>query len=862
MRPRPILRIALLTGLLLLAGVGAGSRAAAQEDSGAPVTESPEPQGEGAAAPSSDSSDAATDEESEESGPAAAPQEDVEVLLVTATKREESIQEVPVSVAALDSGFLADSGTTEFSQIQQYVPNLVINPVTDTRGTTIRIRGIGSTGTNSGIDPSVGVFIDGVYQGRAGMSVADLLDVERVEVLRGPQGTLYGKNTAAGAINVISRRPNYEWQADLEGVFGNYSNYETRASVNIPIVDQRIASRLSGYWVTRDGFDTRLNVDRDDPEIVVNEGDTNLTPKQLQPWFEDGRVNDANKWGVKGRFLFDVTDALSFLVTGDYSYEDTKCCVADIITFEGFPTLDNNLNFTRQPPVPPGPGLPTPLRAGGRRPTGTGIRLPPSGAFDNVLSADVDPGNKIEIGGVAVDAMWDLGDVPLIADSSLNLIGAWRTYSSDSIFDGDFSYYNAVKAFTETSLNQYSAELRLVSPSGGFVEYQLGFYFFHMSHDTLDRNGFQGDWTNLFTIFPPTVNFNDNTHETFSYAGFGQASLNLSDKWSLTGGLRVTYEEKTRVGSNRSSTKGIDIPPIIGPDINKDEERDVTNLSGKISLRYFATEDAMIYGSFSSGFKSGGFNQLRTKEGVEGEFDDEESLNFEIGTRTSWFDQRLTLNGTVFYTDYDQFQAQTFDGISIDVRNAGSLRSYGIEAELALEPADGLIFGSAIGWNVAEYTDFKQGEMTAEQRYFAALPGSPASCSGSDCVQDLTGEVLDNAPHWSVNAFGQYDFPLPSIPVNLFIRGEYTYTSGRYLAQDLDRNLFQPGTHVVNLRGGFKSDWQARQIGLSGWELIGWVRNLTDEGYNVIGFDVPTLNGFAGVNAPPRQYGVTVRLHF
>jgi iron complex outermembrane receptor protein len=645
-------------------------------------------------------------------------------------------------------------------------------------------------------------------------------------------------------------------------VFGNYSNYETRASVNIPIVDQRVASRLSGYWVTRDGFDTRLNVDRTDPEIVVTEADDPdmLTQKQLQPWFEDGAVNDANKWGVKGRFLFDFTEAFSFLVTGDYSYEDTKCCVADIVTFEGFPTLARNLNFPGWPPgAPDKVGLSTPLRSG---PTsGTGIRLPPDDPFDNIVSADQDPGNKIEIGGVSVDAAWDLGDVPLIADSSLNLIGAWRTYSSDSIFDGDFSYYNAVVAFTDTSLDQYSVELRLVSPSGGFVEYQAGFYFFHMSHDTLDRNGFEQDFSSLFPVFPPTENFNDNTHETFSYAGFGQATLDLHEKWKLSGGLRVTYEEKTRVGSNRSSNPGLDIPPILGPPIDKDQQRDVTNLSGKISIRYFPTEDAMIYGSFSSGFKSGGFNQLRTQVGVEGEFEDEESLNWEVGARTTWFDQLLTLNGTFFWTEYDNFQAQTFDGISIDVRNAGSLRSYGIEADFQLEPAAGLVLGSAVGWNVAEYTDFKNAEATAEQRFIAS-GGFPANCTGSDCVQDLTGEVLDNAPHWSVNAYGQYEYPLPSFPVSLFLRGEYTYTSGRYLAQDLDRNLFQPGTHVVNLRGGLKSDWQVRQIGLSGWELIGWVRNLTNERYNVIGFDVPTLNGFAGVNAPPRQYGVTVRLHF
>jgi len=863
------LRIVLALVFCLTVSFGGASRAEDEDAPAAPAAGSPETDAESEADPLDESeADPVDDPGAEESAIAASQRDDVEELFVTATKREESLQDVPISMSALNAGFLDDAGLTKFAQLQEYVPNLTINPVTDTRGTIIRIRGIGSTGVNAGIDPSVGVFIDGVYQGRAGMSVGDLLDIERVEVLRGPQGTLYGKNTAAGLINIISKRPVYEWEAIAEGVYGNFGNYEGRASVNIPIVDEHVAMRFSGYQVTRDGFDKRLNIGgRSDPPDNINDD-----------WFifEDGRVNDDNRWGTKARLLLDVMDNLSFLVTGDYSYQNTNCCVADLITLEGeanpngdaFPNLWPRARFQK---------MAQPVATGG-----TGIPLPPKGAFDHLVTANQDPKNVVEIGGVALDGTYEFDDIPVLGGSVLNLIASWRTYASDSQFDGDFSYYDAVLAWTQTELDQYSAELRLASPGGEFVDYQTGLYFYHQDQDTLDRMGYEWDFVRVFIpglMGEPVHNIGDNTHKTWSYAGFGQVTLNPSDLWSLTGGLRVTHEKKTRVGSQTSEPpQFVDAPPILGPDISRDEERSVTNVSGMASLRFFPTEDIMIYGSFATGFKSGGFNQLRTLDDptVPAEFDDEESMNFELGTKTTWFERMLTLNVTGFYTDYDQFQALTFDGSSINVRNAGSLESYGVEGDLLLVPYPGLIFGTAVGFNIAKYKSFKLGEQTAEQRWYATFDdtvstpdfpdgaGFPINCSGTgdpsltfpdDCVQDLSGKRLDSAPDWSVSAFAQYEYLLPWLPLELFLRTEYAFSSTRYLAQDLDRNLKQNSTHIVNLRGGFRAEDKL-------WEVTGWVKNLADEEYNVVGFDVPILNGFAGINGPPRQYGVTLRLTF
>lgn len=439
-------------------------------------------------------------------------------------------------------------------------------------------------------------------------------------------------------------------------------------------------------------------------------------------------------------------------------------------------------------------------------------------------------------------------------------------------------------------LDQYSAELRLTSPGGEFVDYQAGLYFYHQDMHTVDQLRFRWDAINLFLpgLFTPTINTGDNVHKTWSYAGFGQVTINPIEKLSLTGGLRLTYEKKTRVGSQacerwvrvgdtwqwvlndppNPENDPFDAPPVCGPPASIEDgenERSVMNVSGMANLRYFATDEIMLFSSFATGFKSGGFNQLRVSVGTPSEFEDEESMNFEVGARTTWLEGMLTLNLTGFYTRYDEFQAQLFDGTSVSVRNAGSLESYGFEGDLVLAPLEGLVIGSSVGFNIAEYKEFENGEQTAQQRWENSggrLLTFCATAPVEECVQDLSGKTLDNVPRWTVSSFVQYEYETGWLyDLVLFTRGEYNYSSSRYLAQDLDPNLKQDATHLVNVRAGFRIQPEALWSNAS-LEITGWARNLLNEEWNVVGFDVPTINGFAGVNAPPRQYGVTARITF
>jgi iron complex outermembrane receptor protein len=773
-----------------------------------------------------------------DSAPARASTLQLEETLVTANRRVENLQEVPMSVSAFTDEFFKDTGVTSLAGLEQYTPSLKITTGTDSRSTSIRIRGIGSVGTNIGIDPSVGVFIDGVYQGRAGMSISDLVDIERVEVLRGPQGTLYGKNTAAGAISIMTKKPSEEFESEVRLTYNTDNRAEVHAMANIPLGTPGLAMRLTGFGVNGDHL--------------------------YDNTFTGESVNDANKWGVKSRFLVD-TDATSvdggfgeFLLTLDYTKEDTDCCALATIDYEGFSTLN-------------APQLNTPsaqlqqllgLNAAGKPileyiafEDSAGYSPPKADPFGDDYWLDGEVRNEVEVGGVALE--WNLD---LANDDSITFINAWRHYESDSAYDGDFTAYDAVLGDTDINLDQYSSELRLTSPGGDVLDYQGGLYAYYSETDSVGRVSMSKALVDniplIGLVFPEgTENTDNNDYTTTSFAAFGQLTWNYSDSISATLGLRYTYEEKDREGSQLTTpVSPIDIPPIAGPDIYYDESRSDSNVSPSLNVRYFVTPDIMTYVSVSQGFKSGGFNQRREAEGSNGEFDEETATNYELGWKTSWQDRRLQFNGTLYYVDYDDFQSQAFDGSTIKVTNAGSMESYGAELELVFIPAADLMAGVAAGYNHAEYQDFDNGQCTVNQtfeKYYIeedAQFGAPGLFS--TCSQDLEGEDLDNAPTWTVSSYLQYTYSLSDNLLGI-VRAEHNYIDSFYLDQDLDPTLENDAVNLVNLRFTLTNIENT-------WEAALWGQNMLDEDYYAFGIDIPVLGGFAGVVAPDAVYGITV----
>jgi len=774
----------------------------------------------------------------------------LEEIIVTANKREESIQEVPMSVTAFTSEFFKNAGVTNLAGLEQYTPSLKITPGTDSNATSIRIRGIGSVGTNAGIDPSVGVFIDGVYQGRAGMSIGDLIDIQRVEILRGPQGTLYGKNTAAGAISIITQPPSPEaLESTVEMTYNTDERAELRGMVNVPLGDSGNATRLTGYAVNGDYL--------------------------FENTYTGNGINDANKWGVKSRTLFDTAtsdgDGLGeFLLTVDYSKEDTDCCALAVIQYTGLSTL--NAPSTNTPSqqlseelglATSGPNKGNPILVYNSFEDDPGSFPPPQAdPFSGNYWLDEEPFNAVEVGGTALEWNKEMAN-----EDVLTFINAWRKYESDSAFDGDFTAYDAVTASTNIDFDQYSSELRLTSAGGATLDYQGGLYAYYSELDSVGTfvqslalvEHIDAFGVPLSVFFPDgSLNTDTNRYETTSYAAFGQLVWNINEKFSTTLGLRYTYEAKDRKGSQITTPESLlDIPPVAGPDIYYDETRNDDDVSPTVIARYFVKPEIMTYASISRGFKSGGFNQRRELEGNSGEFEPETATNYELGWKGSTEDRRLQLNGTLYLVDYDDFQAQAFDGSSFTVTNAGSMQSYGTELELTYVALTGMLVGTAVGYNKATYKDFDNGQCTIEQAFYeyyvvqGAQGGSPGTAS--TCTQDLAGEPLDNAPEWTVSSFVQYDRDLNANLVGI-ARLEHTYIDSFFLDQDLDSNLVNPSVNLINLRFTLTNTENT-------WEAVIWGRNLLDEEYYAFGIDIPVLGGYAGVVAPGAVYGITVRFN-
>ena len=562
---------------------------------------------------------------------------------------------------------------------------------------------------------------------------------------------------------------------------------------------------------------------------------------------------------MKSRTLFDGGDTFGeFLLTVDYSKEDTDCCAVAAIDYGGFSVLNA-----------PGTNSPTqeladqlgdnamgmPILEFNSFEDSSGFSPPRADPFDDDYWVDADIYNKIDVGGIALEWNRDVFD-----DHVVTFINAWRHYEADSAYDGDFGGYNAVVGSQDVELDQYSSELRITSPGGETFDYQAGLYAYHSELDSVGTFLQSQELVinmGIDTFFPEgTLNIDTNNYKTTSFAAFGQVVWNITEQLSATLGLRYTTETKDRKGSQITEPESLlDIPPVAGPDIFYDETRQDDDISPSVNLRYFFTPEIMGYASVSRGFKSGGFNQRRELAGTSAEFDEEIATSYELGWKASSEDRRLQVNGTLYYVDYDDFQSQTFNGSTLEVTNAGSMESYGAEVELVFVPAVNLTISSALGYNKAEYQEFDNGQCTVEEtvlNYYVRdgnQGGNPTF--GGGCVKDLAGEAIDNAPEWTVSSFTQYDMQWSDELVGV-ARAELSYIDEHYLDQDLDPNLKNDSVSLINLRYTLSNPERT-------WEAAIWGRNITDEEYFVFGIDIPVLGGYAGVAAPGAVYGITLR---
>lgn len=664
-------------------------------------------------------------------------------IIVTAQRRNERQLEVPISLTAVTGDTLEKVGITNVNSLGQLVPSFQYEDSLASSGARARIRGIGSPTFVSGVETSVSVVIDGVVTGPSGAGLSDLFDVERVEVLRGPQGTLFGKNATAGVVNITSAKPTRDVSGGLtlRGSIGDYgpvsgpSNIRLDGFVSGPVSDTT-AVRLAGF--------------------------ADVDPKGgVEDRFHGGTTYEKRHYG--GRFtLTHESGPLTLDVTASYIQANDDCCVA---TFrEVLPAFANV-------------GLVSTLLANA---AAYGVQIRP----DNRISfASGKVGEKSKTTHLAVTASYEIGD------HTLKSISGYRNWRSDATDDSDrtgIDIADATEAHVHTKL--FSQELQLISPQSDSFNYVLGAYAYDQKTDDAFTIG-----GGFFTTNPlARVSTATSKIKVSNLAIFLNATYNFTPELQLLAGGRILNEKQKMTGFRVGNFYAGNRPA-------GSIETEDTNWTGKLGLRYSPSRSANFFITASRGYKGFGLNNANN-----GPFFDpsntanpilnpETVWNYEIGAKNRLFDGKLETNLVFFNQIFKNFQTSAFDGASntFSLRNAGSIRARGFELDATAAPWKGGSLNVGVGYVHAIFTDFRGAPCTATQTALAQCPAAG---------QDLSGRGVDGNPKLMVALVGRQAFPVGS--QEAYVQAEYTYKSSIQYNSDLDPMLVQPSYDIINLRVG------------------------------------------------------------
>jgi len=691
-------------------------------------------------------------------------------IVVTAQRRAENVQDVPISIVALSGAKLDAAGVTDFSRLTSQVPGMIADSNSDPKGARLGLRGVTSS-QEDGKQSSVGVFVDGIFMSRVGMAFSEFQDIERIEVLRGPQGTLFGMNTAAGLIHIVTARPNFtETTGFIEGVAGNKGRWDIRGLITGPI-SENWAYSLSGFTTHRSGLIYNDTLDR--------------------------KVNNRDRSGVRAKLAYSGND-IDFQLIGDYQNEESDCCTS-------IPW--------RMKPGASLLGIPAaPL-------------LPAGYPYSRISVSPFVPYTKSVSGGLTAELNWHLNDA-----LTLTSLTGWRDWNLDTRLDPGALPIPLVETVSSQRHRQFSQEIRLTSDGGGPLNWVAGLFFFdrttrsvgelHYKVPSLYPAGASGITTTRFRI------------KDTSYAGFGQVTYDVTDKFKLSIGGRYSFEDQKATQVQAAQN-------FVDPNYNRAADRTDGQFTFTGNASYHFTPDVMAYATIARGFKPGGFDLGRPATYTSFEFESETNLNTEIGLRTQLLDRKVTFNLTAFSTTYKNFQTLAFDGLRFLSLNAPEFVTRGVELELNAHPTRGLSFTGQASYVDAHYTDFVNG---------ACPQGVAGSCN-------LTGRRLHQAPRLTLSSSLSYESNIGQSDWKGFGYIGYSYRSGTYSNQALDPFLYQKGYGLVDLRVGIEAPGQIR--------VEAWVNNLFDKDYMSFGFNSPLLSGgYGGFVGDERMYGLRLRKSF
>jgi iron complex outermembrane receptor protein len=750
----------------------------------------------------------------------------IETVIVTARLREEDAQSVPVSLSVVNGDTIDATFTNNTLQIAQLVPPLnYVSP--NPRNTAFTIRGLGSSvvaisQANDGLEPGVGFYVDQVYHARPATAAFDYLDIERAEVLRGPQGTLFGKNTTAGAISLSSRPASFDPSFNFEASAASEHYWQTKFAANGSLMDGTMAGRLSGAITERNGVLHNV-VSRED-------------------------LNEVRTDNLRGQLLITPSEMLSLRLTADHSSFTTVCCTQ--VHFAVAPTLKT-------------PARQYPALAAGQN------YVPPStDPFDRLTDIDGPLLVDTSEGGISAIIEWDLGDLGLTS------ITAWRYWDWDAENDRDYTGLPIqISQHIPSRQDQYSQELRIASLGERAIDWIGGFYWLEQSIRGRPITIY-GPLATYWLLGPPPA-FPPNLLDGYgtdgstelnsdSYAGFGEFTWHGTEKFSLTAGLRYTWEDKdgrfdSTVGGGLDTTGNPVLTntklSILRPQSYTAELSDDSG-SGRVTASYGLKPNVMGYATMARGYKSGGINMSGLPLNAANQpalatavIDPEQNTTYELGVKATLLDSRLMFNFVVYDTTVEDFQANVVD------TGPGALRGY--LANIPEVHVDGVEIDSS--FTVGEHFTARMSAAFADGEYvsYANGPCPIEQIGNTTTVCDLSGKLMPGLPRRSVSVGGEYTHELRigrMMGVG-YARLEVTSRSEVFGDPSDSQYTVIDGYTLVNASFGL------RQAGP--WEFSIWARNLTDGEY-MQNLTVQAGNSglIVGTPSDPRMVGVRIRAAF
>ena len=776
---------------------------------------------------------------------------DVERIMITASKRLRGLQESPVAVTVVSGAAIDQAKILDMTDLQTLVPTLRVTPLQRSVNTNFAIRGFGNGTNNTGIEPSVGVFIDGVYRSRAAAQIGDLPRLQQIEVLSGPQSTLFGKNASAGVISVRTMAPSHDLEAKIEVGAGNYNQKLFKGYVTNGVTDE-LALSFSGGFNKRDGY----------TESVVGLDE----------------INNRDRWNIRGQALYEPTEDVTLRFIADYSEIDESCCSAvDVIN---------------------GP------TTGAVRALG-GVVLEDNDPYAYQSSLNIDPDNTVEDSGVSLQLDVDFDGF------SFTSISSFRHNDSDFLNDVDYTSLDILQEGGHTKIDTMTQEFRLTSTGTQKLEWMVGAYIFSEEVETGDTLYYGDDIRNYFDVLmaaggaagllggvegvyglaPGTFFSNESsvnsefTQDNDAYSLFANVDYHISDKLTAIFGLSYTKDEKTITAKqvNTDVLSGIDIdndltafnvplsfiptlapaiptlkslqflPPMPSlPNAVEQNKSDDSKTTWSMRLAYEVNDNINVFASAATGFKASSWNLGRNSnpfmadqtalesaglalanQTYGGRFaSPEEAKVYEIGLKARF--DNAAFNVTVFDQTIEGFQSSIFIGTGYVLANAGKQSTKGVEFDSSYNPTENWSFTLAGTFLDPVYDSFQ-------------------GASGIDGPVDLSGKKPAGIHEQSITAGITYSYELENGAYG-YIRTDYLYESEVHLAENVPESLTRE-VSTFNASAGLNFD--------NGINVQLWVRNLTNDEYQLSAFPPPIQAGsFNAYPNQPRTYGASVSYEF